>query len=78
MACLLRDKPVLPCEIPRLLDKPLTGSDSQSSFSDVDYAQEVLIHEAGDNEDLCKGHLITALMLSYKGFNYRPEGLKHI
>jgi hypothetical protein len=63
---------VLPGEIPRFLVEPLTDSDLQSSFSDVDYAQE-----AGDNEDLCKGHLITALVLSYKAFNYRLEGLIH-
>jgi hypothetical protein len=56
---------MLPGEIPRLLDEPLTDSDSQSSFSDVDYAQEeVLIQNASDNEDLCKGHVITALMLN--------------
>jgi hypothetical protein len=67
---------VLPGEIPRLLDEPLTDSDLQSSFSVGDYdREEVLIQEAGDNEDLCKGHLITALGLSYKAFNYWLEGL---
>jgi hypothetical protein len=76
MAGPLRDKPVLPGEIPRLLGEPLTDSDSQSSFSDVDYAQEeVLTQEAGDNEDLSKGNLITNLVLSYKAFNYWLEGL---
>jgi hypothetical protein len=73
----LRDKPVLPGEIPRHLDEPLTDSNLQSSFSDGDNVQEeVLYQEAGDNEDLCKGHLITALMLSYKAFNYWLVGLR--
>jgi hypothetical protein len=67
---------VLPGEIPRLLDEPLTHSDSQSSFSNVDYAKViVLIQEPGDSEDLFKGYLITALVLSYKAFNYWFEGL---
>jgi hypothetical protein len=44
MARTLQDKPVLLGEIQRLLDKPLTDSDSQSSVSDIDYAhEEVLI-----------------------------------
>jgi hypothetical protein len=43
------DKPVLSGRIPRLLDEPLTDSNSQSSVSDVDCAQEVLIQEASDN-----------------------------
>jgi hypothetical protein len=60
---------VLPSKILRPLDKPLTDSDSQSSFSYVDYVQEVLIQEACDNGDLCKGHVITTLVLSYKAFN---------
>jgi hypothetical protein len=48
-----------------------------SSFSGVDYAQEeILIQEAGDNEDLCKGHLLTALVLSYKACNYWLQGLR--
>jgi hypothetical protein len=47
LASLSRDKPVLLGEILRLLDEPLAHSDSQSSVSDVNYAQEeVLIHEA--------------------------------
>jgi hypothetical protein len=47
---------LLPGEIPRLLDEPLTDSNSQSSVSDGDYAQEeVLIQEAGNTEDLLKG-----------------------
>jgi hypothetical protein len=67
---------VLPCEILKLLDDPLTDSDLQSSFSDIDYAQEeVLIQESGDNEDLCKAHLFTTLVLSYKAFNYQVGGL---
>jgi hypothetical protein len=49
----------------------------QSSVSDVDYAQEVLIQEASDNEDLFKGHLNTALVLNHKAFNYRLEGLNN-
>jgi hypothetical protein len=54
MAGLLRDKPVLLGEIPRLLDEPLTDRDSQSSVSDVDYAQELLIQEASDkDENIC-------------------------
>jgi hypothetical protein len=40
MAGLSQDKPVLPGQIPRLLDKPLTDTDMQSSVSDVDYAGE--------------------------------------
>jgi hypothetical protein len=64
---------VLPGEIPSLLDEPLTDSDSQSSFSNVDYAEViVLIQEAGDSEDLFKGYL---MVLSYKAFNYWFEGL---
>jgi hypothetical protein len=51
----LRGKPVLPGEILRLLDQPLTDSDSQSSVSDVGYAQEeVLFQEISVNEDLVK------------------------
>jgi hypothetical protein len=38
MVGLLQDKPMPPDEIPRLPDEPLTDSDLQSSFSDVDYA----------------------------------------
>jgi hypothetical protein len=50
------EKPVLPGKILRLLDEPPTDSDSQSSVSDVYYAQdEVLIQEASNNEDLFKG-----------------------
>jgi hypothetical protein len=61
------------------LDEPLTDSDSQSSVSDVDCAQEeVLIQEASDNEDLCKGHLNTSLLLNYKLFIYRHEGLMFV
>jgi hypothetical protein len=33
--------------------------------------KSVFPEESGDNEDLCKGHLITTLLLSYKTFNYR-------
>jgi hypothetical protein len=41
---------VLSGRIPRLLDEPLTDSNSQSSVSDVDCAQEeVLIQEVSDN-----------------------------
>jgi hypothetical protein len=40
MASSQQDKHVLPSEIPRLLDEPLTDSDLQSSVSDVDYDQE--------------------------------------
>jgi hypothetical protein len=55
LASLLRGKPVLPGEIPRLLVEPLTDSDSQSSVSDVCYAQEeVLFQEISVNEDLVK------------------------
>jgi hypothetical protein len=72
MAGPLRDKPVFPGEIQKFLDEPLTTSDLWSSFSNTDYAQEeVLTQEVGDNEDLCKGHLITALVPKYKAFNYR-------
>jgi hypothetical protein len=67
---------LLPGEIPRLLEEPLTDSNSQSSVSDVDYAQEeVLIQEAGNTEDLLKGHLNITLVLNYKAFNYRLERL---
>jgi hypothetical protein len=60
----------------RLLDEPLTDSDSQSSVNDVDYAQEeVLIQEDSGNEDLFKWNLNSALVLDYKEFNYRLEGL---
>jgi hypothetical protein len=48
---------LLPGKSPRLVDEPLTDSDLQSSVSEVDYAQEVLIQEASDNEDLFKEHL---------------------
>jgi hypothetical protein len=65
---------MLPGKLPRLLDEPLT--DSQSSFNVVDYAQEeVLIQDAGDDEDICKRHLIAALLLSYRALNYLLEGL---
>jgi hypothetical protein len=64
------------CEIPGLLDEPLTDSDLQSSVSDVDYTQEeVLILEDSDNGDLFKGYLNTALVLNYKAFDYQLEGL---
>jgi hypothetical protein len=54
----------------------LTDNDSQSSVSDIDHVQEeVLIQEASDNEDLFKVHLNTTLVLDYKVFNYRLEGL---
>jgi hypothetical protein len=77
MAGPLRDKHVLPGETLRLLDEAITDGDSQSSLSDVDYAQEeVLIQETGD-DDLFKGYLITTLVLNYKTFNYRLEGLNH-
>jgi hypothetical protein len=60
----------------RLLDEPLTDSDSQSSVNDVDYAQEeVLNQEDSGSEDLFKWHLNSALVLDYKEFNYRLEGL---
>jgi hypothetical protein len=76
MAGLSRNKHRLPGEIPRLLDEPLTYSDSQSSMSDVDYAHEqVLIKEASDNEHLFKGHLNITLVLNYKAFNYQLQGL---
>jgi hypothetical protein len=69
---------VLPCEILKLLDDPLTDNDLQSSFSDIDYAQEeVLIQESGDNEDLCKARFFTTLVLSYKAFNYQVVGVKY-
>jgi hypothetical protein len=72
-----RDKHVLPGKIPRLLDEPLTDTTSQSSVSYLDFAQEdVQIQEASDNEDLCKVHLNTALVLNYRAFNYHLEGLK--
>jgi hypothetical protein len=65
---------MLPGKLPRL--EPLTDSDLQSSFNVVDYAQEeVLIQDTGDNEDLCKRHLIAALLLSYRALNYLLEGL---
>jgi hypothetical protein len=51
MAGLLRDKPVLLGEIPRLLDEPLTDSDSQSSVSDADYAQEASDNEENSDKD---------------------------
>jgi hypothetical protein len=51
-------------------------TDSQSSVSDVDYAQEVPIQRASVNEDLLKGHLNIVLVLNYMAFNYRLEGLK--
>jgi hypothetical protein len=52
MASSQQDKPVLPSEIPRLLDEPLTDSDLQTSVSDVDYDQEKeLIEEGSNNEE---------------------------
>jgi hypothetical protein len=78
MTSLSRDKHALLGEIPRLLDEAITDSDSQSSVSNIDYAQEekVLIQEVSDNEDLFKGLLSTALVLNYKSLNYWLEGLK--
>jgi hypothetical protein len=67
---------VLLGEILRLLDESLTDIDLQSSVSDVHCAlEEVLIHEASDNEDLFKGNINTALLLNYKAFKYRLKGL---
>jgi hypothetical protein len=45
MAGPLQSKHVLPGEILRLLDEPLTNSDSQSGFGDLDYAQEEVLVE---------------------------------
>jgi hypothetical protein len=67
---------VLPGKILRLVDKPLTDSDSHSSVSDVDYVQEeVLIQEVSENKDLFKGHIYTTLVLNYRACNYWLEGL---
>jgi hypothetical protein len=49
MAGLRQDKAVLPGEILRLLDEPLTDSDLQSSVSDVNYTQAAVLQGSSDN-----------------------------